>query len=231
MRYILTDIEGTTTSVAFVYEVLFPYFKKHVAEFLRDRADDPEVERQGQSARQTVEQENGLLLTAEGLAQQLIYWTDADRKHPALKVLQGMVWKKAYEKGEIRGQVYADVPPALARWQQAGFGLGVYSSGSVEAQHLLFGFSEFGDLKPYFSHYFDTQIGMKRELSAYRNIAAALQLLPADILFLSDIEAELDAAAAAGMGTIQLLRPGTVPAIRHCQAADFSAIDLFFDQV
>lgn len=224
MRYILTDIEGTTTSVAFVYETLFPYFKKHIADFLEAYALQPGIAAYLQEVQHTVLQEGGHTLSMEALAEQLIAWTDSDRKHPALKAIQGALWGTAYNRGTLKGHVYADVPPALERWRQAGIGMGVYSSGSVEAQQLLFSHSVYGDLSPYFSHHFDTLTGPKREVQSYRLIAEALLLPPADILFLSDVEAELDAAAAAGMQTTQLVRPGIEAGQKHRLATDFSEI-------
>lgn len=224
MRYILTDIEGTTTSVAFVYDTLFPYFKREIADFLQAFHTRADVAALLEAVQHTVLEEGGKALTTNELAQQLISWTDADRKHPALKAMQGLVWRMAYQRGEIKGHLYPDVLHALERWQQASIRLGVYSSGSVEAQRLLFGYSEFGDLTPYFSDYFDTLIGHKREAQSYRAIADALQLSPQDVLFLSDVEAELDAAAEAGMQTIQLVRPGTSPTQKHRTAVDFTEI-------
>lgn len=223
MRFILTDIEGTTTSVAFVYEVLFPYFKQHVADYLNS-PEAAEAAPWVQHVQQTMLEESGVEGNLAEITQQLLDWSHADRKHPALKGIQGLVWRRAYQKGEITGHIYPDVPPALERWKAAGIGLGIYSSGSVEAQRLLFGFSDFGDLTPYFSHYFDTQVGHKREPESYRNIAATLQLPAGEILFLSDIEAELDAAAETGMNTIQVIRPGTQVGKNHRTAADFAEI-------
>jgi enolase-phosphatase E1 len=223
MRYILTDIEGTTSSVAFVYETLFPYFKQHIAGFLHQPAA-ADAKEYLQLAQQTISEEGGQLLSTDEMAQQLISWTNEDRKHPALKAIQGMVWRLAYQNGEIKGHVYPDVPPALARWKESGLSLGVYSSGSVEAQKLLFGHSDIGDLRPYFSHYFDTKVGPKREPTSYQTISDLLQLPAAEILFLSDVEAELDAAAELGMQTIQLLRPGTIAGNKHQTALDFSEI-------
>jgi enolase-phosphatase E1 len=224
MRYILTDIEGTTTAVSFVYHTLFPYFKTHVARFLEESGDDPAIEELLAEAQETVSQEGGNTLDLADMGQQLIRWTDADRKHPALKALQGYVWRAGYLHGDLEGHIYPDVPPALERWKKAGIKMGVYSSGSVAAQKLLFSFSEFGDLTPYFSHYFDTQIGHKREVASYQAIAATIGIPAKDMLFLSDIGAELDAAAKAGWQTIQILRPGTEPQGQHRLAADFSEI-------
>jgi enolase-phosphatase E1 len=227
IKYILTDIEGTTTSVAFVYEVLFPYFKAHVAAFL----EQPDNRLLVQSHIDTVIEEAGLASGAEpeAIGAVLVDWTNADKKHTALKSIQGVVWKQAYEQGLIKGHVYPDVVPVLRRWQEEGVGLGVYSSGSVAAQKLLFGFSEEGDLTALFSHYFDTTIGSKRESAAYSAIAKALQLSPNHILFLSDVIAELDAARQAGFCTLQVLRPGTEPSTWHPSAAHFGEIAMWLE--
>jgi len=226
-QYILMDIEGTTTSVAFVYDTLFPYFKKRIHGFLQDRASFLSVAEPLRLAQNTICEEAGVVLTLEELADQLVAWTDSDRKHPALKAIQGIVWRAAYENGLLKGHVYEDVPPALTRWKALGMQLGIYSSGSVEAQQLLFKYSLYGDLTPCFSNYFDTGVGPKREVASYQNIAESLQLLPDAILFLSDIVEELDAAATAGMRTTQIVRPGTTASSRHQVAADFTAITLF----
>jgi len=228
IRYILTDIEGTTTSTSFVYETLFPYFKRHIEAFLSTPVLLPEVEQQLPAVQQTVTEEGGGILSIGELAHQLVDWTDADRKHPALKAIQGILWRGAYENNEISGHIYPDVPPALEQWQMAGIQMGVYSSGSVEAQHLLFGHSDFGDLTPFFSHYFDTGVGNKREAASYRAIQKIIDWPAAEILFLSDVEAELDAANDAGMQTVQLVRSGTMASEKHVTAIDFAHINLIF---
>jgi len=225
-QYILMDIEGTTTSVAFVYDTLFPFFKDRIHDFLRDRASLLSVAESLRLAQNTLWEEAGVVFTLEELAGQLVAWTAADRKHPALKAIQGAVWRAGYENGLLKGHVYEDVPPILTRWKALGMQLGIYSSGSVEAQQLLFKYSIFGDLTPCFSNHFDTAVGPKREANSYQNIAESLQLLPDTILFLSDVVGELDAAAMAGMHTIQVVRPGTVEGSRHAVANDFTAIIL-----
>ncbi len=226
MQYILTDIEGTTTSVSFVYEVLFPYFKKNLGAILIPDLDQPYVRENIEAVKQTVEQEEGKTLSDEEVIAQLVKWTEADRKHTAMKNLQGYVWKEGYLKGELKGHVYADVPPVLEKWRQAGKQMGVYSSGSVTAQKLIFGRSVFGDLTPYFSHYFDTQVGHKREPASYENIQKEIGIPASEILFLSDVEAELDAAQAAGYQTLQLVREGTSASEKHPTAPGFSEIDI-----
>ena len=154
----------------------------------------------------------------------LLHWIKTDRKHPALKDLQGLIWEGGYVSGQIKGHVYKDVPVALKAWKEAGLTLGVYSSGSVKAQHLIFEFSTEGNLRPYFSNHFDTAVGHKREVASYSNISNLLKVEPSEILFLSDIKEELDAAREAGMQTIQLVRQNDVVIGDHKTARDFSEI-------
>jgi enolase-phosphatase E1 len=141
-------------------------------------------------------------------------WIREDRKHPALKALQGMLWKDGYERGDYRGHVYPDAVDALRRWHADGIPLHVYSSGSVDAQKLLFAHSEAGDLSGLFAGHFDTAVGGKREVGSYLRIAQELGLPPAEILFLSDVVEELDAARLAGMQTMLLDRPEDYPSPR-----------------
>jgi enolase-phosphatase E1 len=207
--YILTDIEGTTTSVKFVYDVLFPYFREHIGE-LRTMTTDPEVQK---AFKQTVELaaslENKRLNSVDDIINTLFRWSQEDRKVTPLKTLQGMLWKQGYEDGEIRGHVYPEVSGCLKDWHEQGVGIGVFSSGSVTAQKLIFGYSEAGDLTRFFSHYFDTTTGGKREIETYRKIADVIGIPSGEILFLSDIVEELQAADTSGLQTIQLIRPGT----------------------
>lgn len=224
MQYILTDIEGTTTSVRYVYDVLFPYFVEQVTDFASTYRDDPALAANMTSIQQTVNEEEHRWLTEEETVQQMIAWTKSDRKHTALKNIQGMVWKKGYEQQLLKSHVYDDVPPAFANWQQQGISVGIYSSGSVLAQQLLFRHSLQGDLSPFIRHYFDTGIGHKRDTSSYLHIQQQINIPAPEILFLSDTEAELDAAAAAGFATRQITRNGSVPGVLHPIATDFSAI-------
>jgi enolase-phosphatase E1 len=156
----------------------------------------------------------------------LEYWIKTDRKHPALKGIQGLLWQAGYEMGEFKGHLYADVLPQLQRWQQEGLCLGVYSSGSVAAQKLLFGFSDYGNINHLFSHNFDTAIGHKQAAESYQNIINQLQLLPSEILFLSDVEAELDAAHTVGINVIQLVRGATIATNKYKTASDFAEVAL-----
>ncbi len=227
IRYILTDIEGTTTDIAFVHQVLFPYAAQHLPAFVQAHmAADPVVRDCIYEAQQTLSLEEGITPDLDQTVAALLHWIRIDRKHPALKRLQGLIWREGYETGGFRGHVYPDVVPQLRQWRAQGLGIGIYSSGSVAAQRLLFGYSEEGDLTHLFDHYFDTTVGHKREETSYQNIAKVLNLNPKQILFLSDVEAELDAAQAVGMHTLQLLRPGTAASTRHATATDFYSIDV-----
>jgi enolase-phosphatase E1 len=206
IKYILTDIEGTTSSISFVHEVLFPYSQKNLSVFIDENKTKPEVLQALEEVKKTVLEETNNEIDHEEAVFTLLDWIIKDRKHKALKDLQGMIWESGYKSGAFKGHVYSDVKPALNKWKSQGIKLGVYSSGSVAAQKLLFGYSEAGDLTPFFSDYFDTNIGQKREISSYQNIKKQLKLQGADILFLSDIKEELDAAKMAGLKTIQLDR-------------------------
>jgi enolase-phosphatase E1 len=221
---ILTDIEGTTSSISFVKDVLFPYARERLPAFVVTRADDPDVQHWLHEAAK----EAGLVsATQQEIIDLLIGWIDADRKSTALKALQGMIWQDGYANGEYRAHVYAEVPARLRAWHAAGKRIYVYSSGSVPAQKLLFAHTEAGDLTPLLSGYFDTETGAKRDAGSYRRIAEAIGVPAAEVLFLSDIVEELDAAKAAGMRTTLLARaPARCPdAGAHRCVADFDAVD------
>lgn len=209
IKCILMDIEGTTTSVSFVYDVLFPYFIENIEDLLS--IDSLSVEEAFDNVKKLVlEENNTVLLTRQDCIPFLLRWCKEDRKLTSLKFLQGVVWEKGYILGKLVSHVYDDVPPALKLWWTANIELAVFSSGSVEAQKLIFKFAEYGNLSSYFSAYFDTVVGPKRAESTYLKIAASLKIATSSILFLSDIREELIAADQAGMATIQLVRPGTI---------------------
>lgn len=221
IKAIVTDIEGTTSSIDFVHQSLFPYARKHLRAFLKTHAQQPEVRVQ----RDEVSRIENRTLSVDEAATVLERWIDEDKKLTPLKALQGMVWKQGYEAGELKGHVYADTPLCLRKWHAAGKKLYVYSSGSVEAQKLIFGHSDAGDLTPLFSGYFDTRIGAKREAESYRNILKQIGFAGDEVLFLSDIGEELDAAREAGMKTCQLLRDAKAkPFAAHPHAKDFSEV-------
>ncbi len=226
MKYILMDVEGTTTSISFVHEVLFPYAKKHLKAFIDAHAATPSIAEIIISTQKTVQLETQQEISREQTIDQLLNWIDEDRKHPALKKIQGMIWKNGYENFELTGHVYADVPTALASWKKRGLCLGVYSSGSIEAQKNLFHHSDFGDLSVFFSQHFDTAIGAKRELASYQKISQTLNIEAQEILFLSDTKEELDAARFAGFKTIQLMRTSSLEFQGHMQVANFLEISI-----
>lgn len=221
MRAVLLDIEGTTTAISFVHRVLFPYAAARMGAFLDAHGDEPQV---ATAVAAAAAEAGGDVRAA------LQRWISEDRKFGPLKTLQGLIWAEGFSRGDLTSHLYPDVAPALRAWHAAGLRLAIYSSGSVEAQKQLFGHTPDGDLTPLFSAFFDTAIGTKRETASYRRIAEALPLPPAGILFLSDVEAELDAAHEAGLATCQLVRPedGTRATARHTTAADFQHVTRAF---
>ena len=223
IKAIVTDIEGTTSSIDFVHQTLFPYAKAHLRKFLRDHAGDDAVQRELAE----VERVENRDLSLDEAADVLKSWIAEDKKLTPLKSLQGMVWRVGYERGELKGHVYPDTPVALHDWHAQGLRLYVYSSGSVDAQKLIFGHTAYGDLTPLFSGYFDTRVGGKREAASYREILKQIGLTGGEVLFLSDIGEELDAARLAGMQTCQLVRDGkTKRAAAHQQAAALTDVVL-----
>lgn len=221
IKAILTDIEGTTSAVSFVFDVLFPFARKHLPGFVRQNAGQPAVAQQLQAVRDQAGEPDA---DVERVIAILLEWIAEDRKATPLKALQGMVWEQGYNAGQLKGHVYPDAVDALKHWYQQGYRLYVYSSGSIQAQQLIFGCSEAGDLSGLFSGYFDTTSGPKREAQSYQTIAQAMDCRAGDILFLSDIVEELDAARAAGMATCGLARDGGALA-GHRQVASFALID------
>ena len=222
IRAIVTDIEGTTTSIRFVHDVLFPYAHKHLAAFVTSHADDTKVA----ACLDDVRREAGMSLDLQGVIRQLLQWIEEDKKVTALKTLQGLIWEKGYADGDFYGHIYPDAVENLKKWHAQGIDLYVYSSGSVYAQKLLFGHTEYGDLNSLFRGNFDTTVGGKKENESYQEITKQLQLPPENILFLSDIEQELDAAASAGMKTVWLVRDLDIdPDANHRQVKDFTMID------
>lgn len=214
MRTILTDIEGTTSSISFVKDVLFPYARRALPAFVAAHGQEPEVRRW----LDVVAAENGGLCQDDMIVETLQGWIDADRKHTALKALQGMLWEKGYGSADFTAHMYPDAVEALGRWQANGHRIAVYSSGSVPAQKLFFGHSDAGDLSPLISGWFDTETGGKREAESYRRISAALGVPAGELLFLSDVVEELDAAREAGLGTVLLDRRNDYPQPRLGEA-------------
>lgn len=217
IRAILTDIEGTTSSIAFVKEVLFPYAKQHLADYVHRHADVQEVRK----ILDEVAVIEGRLLTDQQAIDVLTSWIDQDKKIAPLKSLQGLIWEHGYRYQDFYGHLYPDAYDQLKAWHASGVQLCIFSSGSIYAQKLLFAHTEYGDLTPMFSGYFDTLIGMKQEPASYAAIAKQINHYPSDILFLSDMASELDAASASGMQTCQVIREQTIPSGRHLDATSF----------
>lgn len=223
IKAIVTDIEGTTSSLSFVKDVLFPYARANLADYIRRHKDEPQVKTLLQESCKEV----GAELDTEQLIAQLIQWIDEDKKVTPLKSLQGLIWETGYQQGDFKGHVYRDAAENLKAWKARGLDLYVYSSGSVYAQKLLFAHTEYGDLTPLFSGYFDTHIGGKKEQASYCNIAEQLGIPADQLLFLSDIKEELDAARTAGFNTIWLTRDSTSDSqAEHPQVSSFNQINI-----
>ena len=208
VRGILLDIEGTTTPIAFVHDVLFSYAREHVREFLRANADtEARADIELLSDEHAQDLRNGR--NPPALVADYVEWLIAvDRKSTGLKSLQGKIWRQGYQEGTLKSQVFADVAPALERWHARGLNVSIFSSGSVLAQKLLFAHTEAGDLTRFIDNYFDTNVGKKADSESYRRIANELQLPVVRILFISDVIQELDAASEAGMKVLLSVRPG-----------------------
>lgn len=216
IKAIVTDIEGTTSSIAFVRDVLFPYARAALPGFLQEHHGRAEVLHWIKA----VAEENGLAADdLDGVTELLLRWIDQDRKHTALKALQGMIWVDGYVQATYKAPVYADAEASLRRWHAAGIPIYVYSSGSVPAQKLFFAHTDHGDLRPIFTDYYDTEIGGKRDIGSYKRLAGAIGIPPEDLLFLSDIVDELDAARNAGWQTALIDRREDYPQARTGDAA------------
>ena len=223
IKAIVTDIEGTTSSLSFVKEILFPYARANLADYIRLHAEEPPIK----LLLEATSKELGVALDTEQAITQLIQWLDEDKKATPLKCLQGLIWEAGYKKGDFKGHVYQDAVDNLKNWKAKGLDLYIYSSGSVYAQKLLFEHTEYGDLTPLFSGYFDTHIGGKKERDSYLTIANQVGISADQLLFLSDIKEELDAAKAAGFKTIGLTRDGLPDSIGgHLQVSSFDFINL-----
>jgi enolase-phosphatase E1 len=223
VRAILLDIEGTTTPLDFVYQVLFPYARAHVKDYLARNLLSEEV--QADIARLLVEhatdRRRGLAPPPlryasheerlESVVAYIRWLMDHDRKSTPLKSLQGKIWGKGYRSGKLRGQVFPDVRRAMRRWRSQKKEIGIFSSGSVLAQELLFAHTTAGDLTGFIHRYFDTTTGPKQDPESYRLIAATFERSPSEIVFVSDVTTELDAAQSAGMRTLLCVRPGNRP--------------------
>jgi enolase-phosphatase E1 len=236
---LLLDIEGTTTPIDFVYNVLFPYARAHVKDYLAAHLSLPSAradiaglfEENAEDARRGLDPpllEAPVEQVSLDAVEAYVRWLmDHDRKTTPLKSLQGKIWDEGYRKGELRSQVFEDVPRAFKRWREQAKKICIYSSGSVLAQKLLFANTEAGDLTPFINGYFDTNIGAKKDPESYRRIAGELELESSTVLFVSDVADELDAAAAAGFQTLLCIRPGNHPQ----SPASIHSIIKTFDEV
>ena len=213
IRGILLDIEGTTTPIAFVHDVLFTYAREHVRDFLVQHSKDLTKDVAQLREEHTRDTDSGAQPPSfahdpDSIAAYVHWLIDRDRKSSGLKSLQGKIWREGYANGTLKAQVFDDVRPAFERWKQAGLRISIFSSGSALAQQLLFAHTEHGDLTGFISDYFDTNVGAKGEAESYRRIANEMNLLPHEIIFISDVTTELEAATAAGMETRLSIRPG-----------------------
>jgi len=212
----LLDIEGTTTPIDFVHKILFPFAKERIESFVSENFEALDEEIKQLTAEHAADKKYDDHLKPDSVpsvAKYLRFLIDVDRKSTPLKSIQGKIWQAGYESGELRSQIFDDVPPAFERWKAAGKTIAIYSSGSVLAQKNLFEFTDHGDLTPFISDHFDTNVGGKREEASYAKIAEELGFKPQNILFVSDVLAELDAARASGLQTALSVRQGNEPII------------------
>lgn len=240
IRAVLLDIEGTTTPISFVHQILFSYARLHVKNFLAEQFDSAEVLADLAKLRHehAVDLEQGLKppelfegtrdAEIDSLVEYVNWLIDRDRKSTGLKSLQGKIWKEGYRNGALKAQVFADVPPAFERWRHAGLSINIFSSGSALAQRLLFAHTEAGDLTNFIDNYFDTTVGSKQDSDSYQRIAAALNLRASEVLYISDVAGELDAAKATGVQTLLCVRPGNQPqpsAERYKRVESFDVLE------
>lgn len=226
-RGILLDIEGTTSSVSFVYDVMFPFVRRELDRYLDAHWGQPMLTAACRQIAHDASQSDRAA-DQDWIRSEVLRLMDGDVKATGLKQLQGQIWEDGFTNGEMKAHVYDDVPPALSDWHARGIDLRIYSSGSIQAQKLFFGHTIAGNLLPLLSGHYDTTTGPKKEAASYRTIAADFGLPPSDILFLSDVPAELDAALAAGMETGLVVRPGNaLVATGHgyAEIASFAQID------
>jgi enolase-phosphatase E1 len=235
-RGVLLDIEGTTSSVSFVFDVMFPFVLRELDAWVLKHWGSADVDRvceqmaRDAGFRSSADWLPGTDAAArETMKAEVRQLMARDVKATGLKLLQGLIWESGFASGELQAEIFPDVLPALKRWTAAGLDVRIYSSGSVHAQHLFFGHTIEGNLLGYFQGHYDTQIGGKKESASYTAIAASFKLPPGEVLFVSDIVAELDAAAAAGMQTALAARPGNAPqgdSHQHLVITSFAELDI-----
>jgi enolase-phosphatase E1 len=236
---ILLDIEGTISPIAFVYEVLFPYARLHLEEYLKRKAGSEGLKGDLLQLRKEYVKDLAEALAPpewidappdaqiQSIVRYVFWLMDRDRKSPGLKSLQGKIWQEGYLKRELKSQVFPDVPPAFKDWKEKNLDVRIFSSGSLVAQRLLFANTQAGDLTGFLNGYFDTGIGPKTSAESYRRIAAEFHVAASEVLFISDIIKELDAASSAGMKTLLSVRPGNPPQPKehaHGVVSSFSEI-------
>ena len=222
IKAILTDIEGTITRISFVKEVLFPYAAKQLATFIRLNENKTQIAEQIAAVKDIINEPDADI---ESVISVLLKWIEEDKKITPLKQIQGLIWQTGYEQADFKGHLYADAFEFLQAQHAQGTALYVYSSGSVRAQQLLFKYSDYGDIRALFSDFFDTKVGAKQEQAAYNTIVNQLPFSANEILFLSDVASELDAAKAAGLKTLHLIRDGQALS-EHPYVHDFSTVKL-----
>jgi len=205
IKAVLTDLEGTITRFAFVKYVLHPYAKEHLPDFIDFYQHKPEIKKQLDAVRWSIDDKNASI---DRVAEVLIHWLDNEERVPALNELLGMIWKNGYEQDDFKGHIYLDAFHFLRKVNKYKQDLYVFSSKPVDAQEMLLRNSEFGDISDWFKGYFDTSIGRKNAASSYTAILKNIPYKPEEILFLSDVKAELDAASSIGIKTCQLVRDG-----------------------
>jgi len=234
VRAVLLDIEGTTTPIDFVFNVLFPYARSHAEQFLERHGSSLDVLEDLSGLRREHLQDisqgfNPPALQDPNEPKSFVPYIDwlieCDRKSTPLKSLQGKIWAEGYASDELRSRVFDDVPPALTRWRAQNRRLAIFSSGSVLAQQLLFAHTTAGDLSRFLSAYFDTTIGTKTDPASYTQIARKLECLPTKIVFISDVVSELNGAQAAGFYVLLCKRPGNYPQPENA----YSTIQTFDD--
>lgn len=217
MKAILLDIEGTTTPIDFVHQTLFPFAKAKITDYVCDNISQLTNEIRQLKTEYKTDFTNQIYgrnfdeKSAESVAEYLKFLIEVDRKSTPLKSIQGKIWQEGYESGELKSVMFEDIPRAFERWYKKGKTIAIYSSGSVLAQKLIFQYSNYGDLSKYISAYFDTEIGHKREKQSYEKIAEKLQNRKHEILFISDVLEEIEAAHATGIDTILADREGNAP--------------------
>jgi len=224
-KAILMDIEGNVSPISFVREVLFPYSKEKIEQFVKQNLNNPELKK----ILEQVKKIEGKDLSTDEIIKILKRWIDEDRKIAPLKDIQGLIWKGGFESGELKAHLYEDAYKKIKEWKQKGYRLYIYSSGSVQAQKLFFSHTNYGDLTGYFDGYFDTKTGNKKEKQSYIKIAQTIGLKPDQIIFLSDNPDEIKAAAQSGMIVYRLVRPNDAEYINdfpHPQVKDFYEVDI-----